>query len=125
MEFWTNELSDSAKQDVFIFRDNKNYDGVDHQYINPPKPLARTNNFVDGGAQTFTRPPLQYQSNDTNLYNCLDNAVNSKNGPKFSMADVFKNNKFITPKRPLDDWDVLHKTNPIVPSNSKTPSTKP
>ncbi len=42
----------------------------------------------------------------------MDNAVNSKNGPKFSMADVFKNNQLITPKRNLDDWETAMKTVP-------------
>lgn len=49
----------------------------------------------------LAKPPLQYESNDTNIYNCLDNLVNKNNGPKFTAADITKRNKIITPKRPL------------------------
>lgn len=75
-----------------------------------PKPItAPTAKYVESQTQTFRKPPLQYESNDTNLYNFLDNAVNSKNGPKFSMNDVLKNNKVITPKRNLEDWEIMEK----------------
>ncbi len=116
-------------------RSNKNYDAVDRQYFNPPPipeviapilPAIIDNvgpkrSYMEGGVQTHTRPPLQYESNDTNLYNFLDNAVNSKNGPKFSFADVVKNNKIITPKRQLDDWELMYKNQAITPTK-RTPT---
>lgn len=62
LEFWTNELKDSAKNDVFIYRDNKNYDAVDRSLfeIAKSKPLPT---YIDSEAQTYRKPPLQYESN--------------------------------------------------------------
>lgn len=95
MEFWTKELNDSAKNDVFKYVKNVNYDNVDRRLFH--KPITST-----AECQTNRKPPLQYESNNTNLYNCLDNAVNSRLGPKFTFADIVGHNQIVTPKRNLE-----------------------
>ena len=67
--------------------------------------------MTDSATQTVTRPPLQYESNNTNMFNCLDNIFNSGKGPKFSGKDIVGHNQFITPKRNLEDWEIMAKQN--------------
>ena len=92
MEFYTSELNDSKKEDNFYFKDTKNYDKVDRNLFK---------SMSDSATQTPVRPPLQYESNNTDMFNCLDNIFNSGKGPKFSGKDIVGHNKFVTPKRHL------------------------
>lgn len=54
---------------------------------------------VKSQSTQFAKPPLQFQSHETDIYNCFDNVFSSSN--KFSPKDLTSSNSIIARKRQL------------------------
>ena len=56
------------------------------------------------GTQTVGKPPLQYESNQSDVFNWMDHFFNGEE-MKLDMNEVYENNTGMTDKRKLDEWE--------------------
>ena len=56
------------------------------------------------GVQTVGKPPLQYESNQSDMFNWMDHLFNGEE-MGLDMNEIYDNNVGMTDKRRLDEWE--------------------